>query len=139
MQILVPASDRFSTLRGLAASSSSSVSASGGIGENNLAFKVTRKRFVIETFHLDVEGGVGERRTTPAPSATVDGGGHRHQEEGKRPQAGVEVQIGPEPSRSTDSQKDPALAPSETEKKGIQKKPKKRVGFQVNRPDVLDF
>jgi elongator complex protein 4 len=53
---LISASDRSSTLRGI-----SSVSG----GENNLAFKCTRKRLVIETHHLDVEGGVGERRTTP--------------------------------------------------------------------------
>lgn len=58
---LIPASDRSSTLRGI-----SSVSGWTGGGENNLAFKCTRKRFVIETHHLDVEGGVGERRTTPA-------------------------------------------------------------------------
>ncbi|KAH9004410.1 hypothetical protein EDB86DRAFT_3210211 [Lactarius hatsudake] len=49
-----------STLRGI-----SSVSGWTGGGENNLAFKCTRKRFVIETHHLDVEGGVGERRTHP--------------------------------------------------------------------------
>jgi elongator complex protein 4 len=48
-------SDRFSTLRGL-----------GGSGENNLAFRCTRKRLVFETLHLDVEGGTGERRTAPA-------------------------------------------------------------------------
>ena len=36
-------------------------------GENNLAFKCTRKRMLFETLHLDIEGGVGERRTTPAP------------------------------------------------------------------------
>ncbi|KDR85181.1 hypothetical protein GALMADRAFT_35292, partial [Galerina marginata CBS 339.88] len=48
-----PPSDRFSTLRGL-----------GSSGENNLAFKCTRKRLVFETLHLDVEGGTGERRTT---------------------------------------------------------------------------
>ncbi|KAH9175397.1 PAXNEB protein-domain-containing protein [Lactarius sanguifluus] len=58
---LIPVSDRSSTLRGI-----SSVSGWTGGGENNLAFKCTRKRFVIETHHLDVEGGVGERRTTPA-------------------------------------------------------------------------
>jgi len=51
---LSPPSDRFSTLRGL-----------GSSGENNLAFKCTRKRLVFETLHLDVEGGTGERRTTP--------------------------------------------------------------------------
>ncbi|KAK9768188.1 Elongator subunit elp4 [Basidiobolus ranarum] len=31
---------------------------------NNLAFKLRRKRFTIETFHLPIEGGVGERRTS---------------------------------------------------------------------------
>lgn len=39
-----------------------------GGGENNLAFKVRRKRLVIETLHLDVEGGVSERRTKPVKS-----------------------------------------------------------------------
>lgn len=51
--MLIAPSDRFSILRGLASS-----------GENNLAFKCTRKRVVIETLHLDVEGGTAERRTT---------------------------------------------------------------------------
>ena len=36
-----------------------------GAGENNLGFRLKRKRFVIETVHLGVEGGVGERRTEP--------------------------------------------------------------------------
>ncbi|KAF9480055.1 hypothetical protein BDN70DRAFT_993009 [Pholiota conissans] len=52
---LLAPSDRFSTLRGL-----------GGSGENNLAFRCTRKRLVFETLHLDVEGGTAERRTTAA-------------------------------------------------------------------------
>lgn len=55
-----------------------------GGGENNLAFKVRRKRLVIETLHLDVEGGVSERRTKPpknservtgAPGKTPSGSG----------------------------------------------------------------
>ncbi|KAF8807583.1 PAXNEB-domain-containing protein [Phlegmacium glaucopus] len=46
-------SDRFSCLRGLSSS-----------GENNLGFKSTRKRVVFERLHLDIEGGIGERRTT---------------------------------------------------------------------------
>jgi hypothetical protein len=32
---------------------------------NNIAFKLKRKRLIIETLHLGVEGGVGERRTEP--------------------------------------------------------------------------
>jgi len=54
-----PPGDRFSTLRGL-----------GTSGENNLAFKCTRKRLVIETLHLDVEGGTSERRTPAAKKTT---------------------------------------------------------------------
>lgn len=60
------ASDRSSTLRGIS-------TVSGG-GENNLAFKCTRKRVVIETHHLDVEGGVGERRTTTMGKTVGVGG-----------------------------------------------------------------
>ncbi|CAA7266618.1 unnamed protein product [Cyclocybe aegerita] len=56
-------SDRLSTLRGLSSS-----------GENNLAFKCTRKRLIFETLHLDVEGGTSERRTRPS-GLMVDGGG----------------------------------------------------------------
>lgn len=52
---LLAPSDKFSQLRGLYA------------GENNLAFRCTRKRLLFETLHLDVEGGPGERRT-PAPA-----------------------------------------------------------------------
>jgi hypothetical protein len=61
---LLPASDRSSTLRGI-----SSVS---GSRENNIAFKCTRKRLVFEMHHLDVEGGVGERRTV-ADTGTREG------------------------------------------------------------------
>lgn len=39
-------------------------------GSNDLAFKLRRKRFAIETFHLPPEGGVSERRTNPPPSET---------------------------------------------------------------------
>jgi len=46
------------------------LSASGGGSENNITFKSTRKRLVFETLHLDIEGGVGERRTTAPPERT---------------------------------------------------------------------
>jgi len=62
---LLSASDRSSTLRGI---SSVSGSSSGG-RENNIAFKCTRKRLVFETHHLDIEGGVGERRTSEGEKA----------------------------------------------------------------------
>ncbi|RUS16315.1 Elongator complex protein 4, partial [Jimgerdemannia flammicorona] len=46
--------------------SSTKLSVLSGGGRNNLGFRLRRKRFAIETFHLPPEGGVGERRTAPA-------------------------------------------------------------------------
>jgi elongator complex protein 4 len=56
LQTLLSPSYKHSTLLGLGA---------GSTGQNNLSFRLKRKRFVIETLHLGVEGGVGERRTEP--------------------------------------------------------------------------
>ncbi|KAI5124634.1 hypothetical protein M0805_004243 [Coniferiporia weirii] len=152
VQTLVPASDRFSSLRGL--STSSTGVSSGGVGENNLAFKCTRKRLVIETFHLDVEGGVGERRTTPAASTPfgdmvggIDSSLQHHPTLNHVSVAAVEVNLDatgpPDPETqpvnggTTDAIVTDAMATEE--KKMSQKKPKKRVGFQVERPDLYDF
>lgn len=62
-------SDRYSTLRGLSASAGIAV----GSGENNVGFRCTRKRLVVETMHLEAEGGVTERRTH-RPADTERGG-----------------------------------------------------------------
>ena len=64
---------RASVLRGMGAGSSLESGANeggAGGGENNLAFKIKRKRVAIETLHLDTDGGVKERRTVP-PKAEV--------------------------------------------------------------------
>ena len=76
-----------------------------GTGENNLGFRLKRKTFVIETVHLGVEGGVGERRTEPAPEvgrmlapADQAQGGAMGAEEVvgvEKPQEGVEKSRGP--------------------------------------------
>jgi elongator complex protein 4 len=34
---------------------------------NNLGFRARRKRWGVETVHLGIDGGVGERRTEPTP------------------------------------------------------------------------
>ncbi|GJJ77862.1 elongator complex protein 4 [Entomortierella parvispora] len=73
---LIPSSTKLSVLLDGAAKGSGGASASsngsGGSskGVNNLGFKVRRKRFAIETFHLPPEGGVGQRRTSSEPSST---------------------------------------------------------------------
>ncbi|KAJ2558649.1 Elongator subunit elp4 [Coemansia sp. RSA 1933] len=38
----------------------------GGGSANNLAFRLRRKKFSIETYHLPIEGGVSERRVVPS-------------------------------------------------------------------------
>lgn len=42
--------------------SSTKLSVLSGGGGNNLGFKLRRKKFTIETFHLPPEGGINERR-----------------------------------------------------------------------------
>ena len=66
LQTLLPPSYKHSTLLGLGA---------GSTGQNNLSFRLKRKRFVVETLHLGVEGGVGERRTEPPPTMKSLGAG----------------------------------------------------------------
>ena len=56
---LLPPTIKHSSLLGL--------SAGGGGSENNLGFRARRKRWGVETVHLGIDGGVGERRTEPAP------------------------------------------------------------------------
>ncbi len=73
---LLPSTLKHSSLLGVSQSASTSAS-QGGAGENNLSFRLKRKQFVLETLHLGVEGGVGERRTEPVSGGVgaVLGGG----------------------------------------------------------------
>ncbi|KAG8843507.1 hypothetical protein FRB96_004014 [Tulasnella sp. 330] len=123
-----PPSHKLSILRGL----SSPSSMSGGGGENNLGFRCTRRRFVIETLHLDVEGGVSERRTAP-PIA-----GMSAYEE-------TETQTAMEPGLATVQLEGPPNAllpvegtepPAPGEKK---KKARKAVAFSSPGTDMYDF
>lgn len=135
--MLVPLSDRFSVLRGLSTSSS----ASGGGGENNLAFKCTRKRLLFETLHLDVEGGLSERRTMPtvvmqsvvgAESAATSERGTLGPTRHKTAQvAKVEVCL------EVHDHTPPPDADLGMESKA--KKKKKSVAFLSDRPDLYDF
>jgi elongator complex protein 4 len=113
MNFLRPPSDNLSVLRGLSASSSKET----GLSENNLAFRCTRKRLVIETLHLDVEGGVSERRTS-MPAIAV-----------------------PQRPSNKDSTTGSATMEIEVEQKEVTKavKAKKKVAFITEKPDIYDF
>ncbi|KAG1885702.1 PAXNEB-domain-containing protein [Suillus subluteus] len=140
---ILPASDKYSTLRGL----SSAAGTMGGSGENNLAFKCMRKRLIFETLHLDLEGGVTERRTTPASNAMSLDAGMVHETmpatvlatEGRKGSlATVEVEF----ERSKDVGSTRAMADITTDDSLVPakpKKPKKKVAFRSERPDLYDF
>lgn len=133
---IVAPSDKFSTLRGLRASGLGS----GGSGENNLTFKSTRKRLIFETLHLDIEGGVGERRTTPSAAATTETSkAHDQPHESTSEVSGfatvqVVVENSEIPKIVDDATDENAKRPE-----GREKKTKKRVAFRADRPDLYDF
>ncbi|KAF8898531.1 Elongator complex protein 4 [Infundibulicybe gibba] len=135
---LISPSDKSSLLRGLISSSASA----GGGGENNLAFKCTRKRLIFETLHLDLEGGIGERRTTPSSNTLnvaadlVHGLDRRLNEDPKAAFPTLEVQF-----EKIEGEK-PAATETNVERKILDMKPKKSrktVAFQSDRPDLYDF
>jgi elongator complex protein 4 len=82
---------------------------------------------VIETLHLDAEGGVGERRTArpdspPPPAVKLT----------EQTQSAVVIEI----DGSQDSLVGPLPRP-EVEAKST--KPKKGVAFRLDRPDLYEF
>lgn len=142
---VIPTSDKCSTLRGL----SSSAAASIGTGENNLAFKCMRKRLVFETMHLDFEGGMTERRTTPSSTAiNLDVGlGHTHV--GDKGDTSALASVGVEFEATSADIKSNSLegrASSRNAESGAtvsmpqkSKKAKKKVAFHADKPDLYDF
>lgn len=125
---LQPPSDRFSTLRGLTSS-----------GENNLAFKCMRKRLVFETLHLDLEGGVGERRTIPSTTTTImESDGYTYSHTGatsvQSGEAAVEVKL---ERLEIEAREQPVEAGTRASVKKA--RPKKKVAFHSDRPDLYDF
>ncbi|EEB99615.1 hypothetical protein MPER_00674 [Moniliophthora perniciosa FA553] len=100
--------------------------------------------------HLDVEGGVSERRTTPssntldvATSSTIQDAG-----EPKARFANVEVEIEEKAeeetpvtaiSVATGVEKMGISPEGSTLSQGKSKKAKKKVGFRSDRPDLYDF
>jgi elongator complex protein 4 len=93
-----------------------------------------RKRFVIETLHLDIEGGVSERRTAPPTGfSTVDATvlststvSHTHVHSTPSVEITAQTQ-----SSVTVLDEAPPPAPK--------KKPKKSVAFKSDRPELYDF
>jgi elongator complex protein 4 len=98
-----------------------------------------RKRLIFETLHLDVEGGVGERRTTHSANAIaldagVPAGSETFQGKPETAVASIEVQF------ETAEQGLPSSLKGEKASQALKaKKSKKKVAFQSDRPDLYDF
>jgi len=106
-----------------------------------------RKRLIFETLHLDVEGGVGERRTTPAANVlALDAGmishDHDHDHDGmphqrrKADEAAIQVEVEAQVKGDTDADNASVQA---SPVNVTPKKPKKKVAFHSDRPDLYDF
>lgn len=111
---------------------------------------------MIETLHLDAEGGVGERRTSAPPSAVPDGPHHHHEhqlgdESGHQllsrpvpgaPTSAVALELpinnnNVNPSLLSSSTAPQPLSQNQATKKSALKK--KRVAFHSDQPDLYDF
>lgn len=76
---------------------------------------------IFETLHLDLEGGVGERRTTPGSNSWASAINDGDQKEGDKEEPVVKIHLGEGGSGSG------SVAP---------RKKKKAVGFASERPDI---
>ncbi|KDN46320.1 hypothetical protein RSAG8_04264, partial [Rhizoctonia solani AG-8 WAC10335] len=110
-----------------------------GGGENNLAFRCTRRKLVIETMHLGAEGGIGARQTSaPADSEILDSSPAPAQSSESKPArvtiafddaSGTKKGVGETMSGADESAR---------EKKSAKAK-QKRVLFQPDKPEIFDF
>jgi elongator complex protein 4 len=76
---------------------------------------------IFETLHLDLEGGVSERRTTPGPKARANAINDADQKEGNKGDPVVEIHL---------EEGGPASVAV------VSRKKKKAVGFASERPEI---
>ena len=107
-----------------------------------------RKRLIFETLHLGLEGGVGERRTTPSANAmaldaamTHDHESHHGTDNVRNAEAAtIQVEVATEANKITlGSSAADTVTAGTPENRGIIKKAKKKVVFHSDRPDLYDF
>ncbi|KAJ1301739.1 hypothetical protein OPQ81_008972 [Rhizoctonia solani] len=108
-----------------------------GGGENNLAFRCTRRKLVIETMHLGAEGGIGARQTSaPAGSEVLDSSvAPAPPSESKPARVTIAIDNAGEANKGANETKG---ADESAEKKPAKTK-QKRVLFQSDKPEIYDF
>ncbi|KAG8714923.1 hypothetical protein FRC08_011246 [Ceratobasidium sp. 394] len=101
-----------------------------GGGENNLAFRCTRKRLIIETMHLGAEGGVGARQTAPPPDAAIQLDSRPHPTPKPAESARISIALDNGPNLTVEEGQDGTKT---------SKKSQRRVLFQSDKPEIYDF
>lgn len=96
---------------------------------------------VVERLSLDVEGGVGERRTKKVGSEvvgmgmrTVEGRGHEHAHGGGKGKGVARVEV-----RVDEGDRVVIGADTSTTPTSKPKKERKKVAFRSDKPDLYDF
>ncbi|CAE6453725.1 unnamed protein product [Rhizoctonia solani] len=110
-----------------------------GGGENNLAFRCTRRKLVVETMHLGAEGGIGTRQTSaPTGSEVLDTSpAPASSSESKPARVTIAFDDGGETTRGV-GETTSGAEESAREKKPTKAK-QKRVLFQPDKPEIYDF
>ncbi|KAL5639360.1 hypothetical protein ACGC1H_006761 [Rhizoctonia solani] len=110
-----------------------------GGGENNLAFRCTRRKLVIETMHLGAEGGVGARQTSaPTGSEVLDSSpAPTLSSESKPAKVTIAFDDGGETKKGV-GETTSGADESAREKRPTKVK-QKRVLFQSDKPEIYDF
>ncbi|EED80431.1 predicted protein [Postia placenta Mad-698-R] len=113
------------------------------------ALGLGREQPRVQTLHLDLEGGVGERRTTPSANAIALDDvapvrshvyGHADGDQTAAPTARAAVHVEIEQASATTAALSITDVPSERTATGGKKtKVKKKVAFMSDRPDLYDF
>ncbi|KAF9979116.1 Elongator subunit elp4 [Actinomortierella ambigua] len=127
LNALVPSSTKLSILlEGSAKGTGGASGHSARSGMGSLGFKVRRKRFAIETFHLPPEGGVGQRRTSaPSDSATSS------KKSSDKPS---KDSSSPAPSSSSSSSSSSSVSPSPPSQKSASGAPRRTISIGSETP-----
>ncbi|CAE6444720.1 unnamed protein product [Rhizoctonia solani] len=109
-----------------------------GGGENNLAFRCTRRKLVIETMHLGAEGGIGARQTSaPTGSEVLDSSAAPAPPSENKP---ARVTIAFDNAGETQKGSEETTKDADEVKGGkLTKAKQRRVLFQSDKPEIYDF
>ncbi|KAG8732893.1 hypothetical protein FRC11_010273 [Ceratobasidium sp. 423] len=110
-----------------------------GGGENNLAFRCTRRKLVIETMHLGAEGGIGARQTSAPTGSGVLESAAAPTPSSESKLARVTIAFGDADRAKKGTEETTNDADEGVKEKKPTKAKQRRVLFQSDKPEIYDF